>query len=210
MILQKKISGIGSSLNVSITETHSFDKSDISKYKTIFKEYKLKKVIEAGSFEDMNWAIVDFIGNKRNLHFDLDMYPDLNSALKCFIIVQISSNFTIEHIAFVQSMVRKAIIVTEGFKEDKVDELEEYAQKLGYSNRFKMIVYTNKFLQFIEHRYKNKYDVKISSLQEIYNKNRDLPNYEVIVDFHYFMVENYWFNSHEFKGILSFRLRLYI
>ncbi|GIO21387.1 hypothetical protein J18TS1_44870 [Oceanobacillus oncorhynchi subsp. incaldanensis] len=189
MILQKKISGIGSSLNVSITEVHSFDMSDLSKYKTIFKEYKLKKVIEASSFKDMNWAIVDFIGNKRNLHFDLDMYPDLNIALKCFIIIQISSNFTIGHVAFIQSMVRKAIIVTEGFKEDKVDELEEYVQKLGYSNRFKMTVYTNKFLQFIEHRYKNKYDVKISSLQEIYNKNRDLPNYEVIVDFHYFMKE---------------------
>src|SRR5699024_1540358 len=41
----------------------------------------------------------------------------------------------------------------------------------------------------IGHRYKNKYGVKISSLQEMYNKNRDLPNYEVIVDFHYFMKE---------------------
>ncbi|HIT90374.1 site-specific integrase [Psychrobacillus sp. BL-248-WT-3] len=189
MILQKKISGIGSSLNVSITEAHSFDKNDLSKYKKIFNEYKLKKVIEASSFEDMDWAIVDSIGNKRNLYFDLDMYPDLNSALKCFIIIQISSNFTIQHIAFVQSIARKAIILTEGFKEDKVDELEEYAQKLGYSTRFRMIIYTNKFLQFIEHRYKSKYDVKISSLQEMYNKNRDLPNYEAIVDFHYFMEE---------------------
>lgn len=121
----------------------------------------------------MNWTIVDSIRNKRNLYFDLDTYPDLNSALKCFIIIQISSNFTIQHIAFVQSTARKAIILTEGFKEDKVDELEEYAQKLGYSSRFRMIIYTNKFLQFIEHRYKNKYDVKISSLQEMYNKNRD-------------------------------------
>lgn len=163
--------------------------NDFSKYKKIFYEYKLKNVIKAGSFEDFNWGIVDFIGNKRNLYFDLPIYSDLIKALKCFSLIQVSSNFTIEHIAFVQSIVKKAIVITEGFKEDKVEEFEEYAQKLGYSSRFRMVVYTNKFLQFIEHRFKNKYAVKIASLQEIYSKNRDLPNYEVIVDFHYFMKE---------------------
>lgn len=187
MILQKTISGIGSSLNVSITETHSFHKDDLSKYKKIFNEYKLKNVIKAGSFDDPTWTLVDFIGNKRNLHFDLDIYSDLINPLKCFCLIQISSNFTIQHIAFVQSTVRKAITITEGFKEDKVDEFEEYAQQLGYSSRFRMVDYANKFLHFIEYRSKNKYDVKISSLQELYGKNRDLPNYEVIVDFHYFM-----------------------
>lgn len=90
--------------------------NDFSKYKKIFYEYKLKNVIKAGSFEDFNWGIVDFIGNKRNLYFDLPIYSDLIKALKCFSLIQVSSNFTIEHIAFVQSIVKKAIVITEGFK----------------------------------------------------------------------------------------------
>src|SRR5699024_773581 len=173
----KTISEIGRSLGVSVTETHTFNKKDLSKYKTLFKQYKLKKIIETKSFDDPHWIIVDFIGNRQNLYYDLDKYPNLNNALKCFILINISSDFTIKHIASLQSKLRNVIIVTKGFKKDKAEELEEYVQQSGYTNRFKTFVYTNNFLQFIEHQNKNEFDIKVS-LQEMYNKNRELPNYE--------------------------------
>jgi len=188
VINQKKISEIGSSLSVSVTEAHTFNKEDLSKYRTLFKKYKLKKIIEAPSFDDSHWVIVDFIGNRRNLYYDLKKYPNLNKALKCFILINISSDFTIGYIASLQSKLRNVIIVTEGFKKDKVEELEEYVQKASYTNRFKTFVYTNNFLEFIEHQNRNEYNTKIS-FQEIYNKNRELPNYETILDFHYSMKE---------------------
>lgn len=188
MINQKTISEIGSSLGISVTEAHTFDKKDLSKYKMLFKKYKLKKVIEAKSFDDPHWVIVDFIGNRRNLYYDLYKHPNLNNALKCFILINISSDFTISHIASLQSKLRNVIIVTKGFKKDQAEELEEYVQQSGYTNRLKTFVYTNNFLQFIEHQNRNEFDIK-APLQEIYNKNRELPNYEVIVDFHYFMKE---------------------
>src|SRR5699024_3223704 len=92
------------------------------------------------------------------------------------------------YIASLQSKLRNVIIVTEGFKKDKVEELEEYVQKASYTNRFKTFVYTNNFLEFIEHQNRNEYNTKIS-FQEIYNKNRELPNYKTILDFHYSMKE---------------------
>src|SRR5699024_12305201 len=90
--------------------------------------------------------------------------------------------------ASLQSKLRNVIIVTKGFKKDKAEELEEYVQQSGYTNRFKTFVYTNNFLQFIEHQNKNEFDIKVY-LQEMYNKNRELHNYETIVDFNYSMKE---------------------
>src|SRR5699024_361511 len=129
-----------------------------------------------------------FIGNRQNLYYDLDKYPNLNNALKCFILINISSDFTIKHIASLQSKLRNVIIVTNGFTKDKAEELEEYVQQSGYTNRFKPCVYANNFLQFIEHEKKNEVDIKVT-LQQMYSKNRELPNYETIVDFHYSMKE---------------------
>ncbi|GAE94544.1 hypothetical protein JCM21714_3707 [Gracilibacillus boraciitolerans JCM 21714] len=52
MISQKRIKDLGKSLNINITESHSFDRTDISHYYYIFNEYKLKGFIEAHSFDD--------------------------------------------------------------------------------------------------------------------------------------------------------------
>src|SRR5699024_10559128 len=188
LINQKTINEIGSSLSVSVTESHSFKKGNLSKYRTLFKKYKVKNIIKASSFDDSHWAIVDFIGNRRNLYYDLK-YPTLNNALKCFILINISSDFTINHIASLQSKLRNVIKVTEGFKKDKVEELEEYVQKASYTNRFKTLVYINNFLEFVEHKNRNEYNNIKISIRDIKNKNRDLPNYETIVDFHYAIKE---------------------
>src|SRR5699024_2642982 len=120
--------------------------------------------------------------------YDLDKYPNLNNALKCFILINISSDFTIKHIASLQSKLRNVIIVTKGLKKDKAEELEEYVQQSGYTNRFKTFVDTNNFLHLIEHETKNEFVMQVA-LQEIYNRHRELANYETIVDFHYSMKE---------------------
>src|SRR5690625_6899056 len=125
-------------------------------------------MIETISYDKPHLSIIDSIGNRQDLYYDLDKYPNLYNAMKCFILINISSDFTIKHIASLQSKLRNVIIVTKGFKKDKAEELEEYVQQSGYTNRFKTFVYTNSFLQFIEHQNKNEFHIH-ASLQEIYN-----------------------------------------
>ncbi|WP_445480341.1 hypothetical protein ACULLL_09265 [Lysinibacillus irui] len=194
MVVQRTVNGIGSSLNVSITQLHIFNQNEIAKYKKIFTQYKLKNLIITNSFEESNWILKDFIGNKRNIDFNLGKLNYFSDALKCFTLINVSSNFSIGHIAYVQSVLKKIILITEGFQEEGLVDYEEYLYSLSFATRIRPVYYSKQFLQFIEHKNKNIYDINIGSSNEIMKKNRDLPNYELIIDFHY-MLRDFEFNA---------------
>src|SRR5699024_4999557 len=95
----------------------------------------------------------------------------------------------INHIASLQSKLRNVIKVTDGFKKDKVEELEEYVQKASYTNRFKTLVYINNFLEFVEHKNRNEYNnIKIYIRDNKYKK-RKKTNKETIVVFNHAIKE---------------------
>lgn len=188
-MIQRTVNNIGSSLNVSIFEKHKFNEQDLKKYLKIFKEYKLKNIILSKSFYDMTWELSDFIGNKRHLNFDLGYLNEFSIALKCFILIQLSSNYTTGHVATVHSSIRRICILTKGFQKDEVGAYEEYLYTLSYASRFHPVYHCKQFLQYIELNDYHIFDIELGSYNGVYNKNRDLPNYELIIDFHYLITD---------------------
>ncbi|MFT8322707.1 MAG: hypothetical protein ABF649_17690 [Bacillus sp. (in: firmicutes)] len=186
MIVQKRVKELSGALNIQITENHKFDKNDISKYLSMLQTNKDQGILLTDSFESDYWCIVDFTGMRRYLKFDIDLYPELKVALKCFLLILIDTKFSINHIQSINTNVKQAIVVSGGFKKTNVDAYEEYAMSKTMNSRYRFNDFTSRFLSFIEHTYRDLYDLKIKNMD---SKNRDLPNYEVIIDFHYFMME---------------------
>ncbi|PGT80080.1 MULTISPECIES: tyrosine-type recombinase/integrase [Bacillaceae] len=186
MIIQKKVKELNGALNIQITENHKFDRNDISKYLSMLETNKDQGILLTDSFESDYWCIVDFTGMRRYLKFDIDLYPELKVALKCFLLILIDTKFSINHIQAIHTNVKQAIVVSGGFKKTNVDAYEEYAMTKTMNSRYRFNDFTSRFLSFIEHTYRDLYDLKIKNMD---SKNRDLPNYEVIIDFHYFMME---------------------
>src|SRR5699024_6899387 len=128
----KKNRGIRKFLSESVTEAHNYNKEDLSKYRTLFKKYKLKKIIEAPSFDDSHWVIVDFIGNRRNLYYDLKKYPNLNKALKCFILINIYSVFTL---SFIESFHSKLKNIIHFISRNNINIKKDIRKRIKYSEK---------------------------------------------------------------------------
>ncbi|KGR85701.1 hypothetical protein CD30_19100 [Ureibacillus massiliensis 4400831 = CIP 108448 = CCUG 49529] len=186
MITQKRVKELNGALNIQITENHKFNKNNIYKYLSKLETSKEQGILHTDSFESDYWIIVDFMGNRSHLKFDIDLYPDLKIALKCYLLIFIDAKFSINHIRYVSTSIKQAIIASGGFKKRNVDAFEEYAMSKTLNNRYRFNDIISKFLSFIQLTYRDLYDLKIKYMEE---KNRDLPNYEVIIDFHYFMME---------------------
>lgn len=183
MISQKRIKDLGKSLNINITESHSFDRTDISHYYDIFNEYKLKGFIEAHSFDDSIWTLYDRYKNTRSLNFDLELFRELNIALKCYALLQISSEFTIHHTQTVVHSIKEAIFVSRGFSLEALPELEEYVNQFGYAKRNSITVYTIRFLHFISHPNMDEFIETCTPFYQYVQRNRKLPKYEYILLF---------------------------
>lgn len=186
MITQKKVKELNGALNIQITQNYKFNRDNISEYLAILEANKKRGILHTDSFGNDHWVIFDFMGNRRNLIFDIDLYPDLKVALKCFLLILIDMEFSINHIQSICTHIKNAITVSGGFKRENVDAYEEYAMSKTQRNRYEINETIIKFLSFIQHAHHVLYDLKIPYIEV---KNRDLPNYEVIIDFHYFMME---------------------
>lgn len=91
MIIQKRVKELSGALNIQITKNHKFDRNDISKYLSMLETNKDQGILLTDSFESDYWCIVDFTGMRRYLKFDIDLYPELKFALKCFLLILITS-----------------------------------------------------------------------------------------------------------------------
>jgi len=183
VISQKRIKDLGKSMNINIMENHSFDKTNISHYYNIFMEYRLKGYLEADSFDDTIWTLYDRFRNTRSLKFELELFRELNIALKCFALLQISSEFTIHHTQTVVASIKEAIFISKGFSLEALPELEEYINQFGYSKRNNIALYTVRFLHFINHTNAAEFIEKCTPLYQYVQRNRKLPKYEYILLF---------------------------
>lgn len=186
MITQKRVKELDGSLNVIITENHKFDRKKLKKYKDILQTYREKGTLITENFESNHWLLVDKMGDKRNLRFNLDLFPNLKDGLKCYALILISSNFSINHIQSVNTNIIRAILASGGFQKEKIDDYEEFVMSFTPYTRYRINKFISNFLEFINHEHKLEYDLRMGYMS---SKNRDLPNYEVMIDFHYLIID---------------------
>ena len=72
-------------ISIKPTRFHS-SKENIETFLQNFNKWKTANIIENESFHDTKWFIRDKDYNRRGILFDIELYSNLNIALKCYTI----------------------------------------------------------------------------------------------------------------------------
>lgn len=184
LTLRRRLRDFGSALKVEIIETHSFDSLDMSKYIQLFDKYCSEGLISANSFNDDNWIYYrPNDGSQHSILFDLNVYPLINTALKCFIILKISSGNT----SFITGFryLKEICFITQGLDVKTVHLLEEYIIT-GQQHKTNIIsTYLPDFSTFIKHEQARDFISICDSYRKSVQTIRDLPKYSDILIFDY-------------------------
>lgn len=113
-----------------------------------FDKWKTAGIIQNESFYDTKWFIRDKDYNRRGILFDLEIYSDLNIALKCYTIYLVEQHFSVNHIQNVIHCIKESIQISKAFNLDHLTDLEEYINKHNYGKRCDLARYTIKLFFF--------------------------------------------------------------
>ncbi|ASJ54547.1 hypothetical protein BP422_13850 [Brevibacillus formosus] len=188
LVQRKRIKEFGTSLTVDdVLTEHRFVPENIEKYKYMFKACKAKSMLFAKSFEDIKWTIPDPIGIHLHLKFDLEVYQEINTALKCFVLLKIEAKLKNESIKMQYGYLRQACIVSRGFSPEYLSELEELILDSGYGKKSHLSRVVVDFLQFYQTEHCTKFIELCSQYTHMKSRVRDLPKYQDILMFDYLL-----------------------
>lgn len=173
-------------------------KEEIENFLRNFDKWKTAGIIQNESFYDTKWFIRDKDYNRRGILFDLEIYNDLNIALKCYTIYLVEQHFSVNHIQNVIHCIKESIQISKAFNLDHLADLEEYINKHNYGKRCDLARYTINFFSFIEITNSNKFIDICSPFINNIQKSRDLPNYRHILYFNE-NIENFLVEGTEFE-----------
>jgi hypothetical protein len=107
-----------------------FPKVNEQEIKKSFEFYKSTGMIIAKSFNDVEWRYVSKVYNTPfRILFDLDLYRDFNKALRSFVIIRIISSAAPNTVCLEQRYLKRAILLTSGFK--NFDPLYSYLAQVS-------------------------------------------------------------------------------
>jgi len=169
---------------ISIKPTRFYgSKENIETFLQDFNKWKTANIIENESFHDTKWFIRDKDYNRRGILFDIELYSNLNIALKCYTIHLIDQLFSVNHIHNVIRAIKESIHISKAFNVNHLIDLEEYISKQNYRKRYELAKYTIDFFSFIDITNSDKFIDICSPFINNIQKSRDLPNYRHILYF---------------------------
>ncbi|MGF9991129.1 integrase [Bacillus mycoides] len=169
---------------ISIKPTRFYgSKENIETFLQDFNKWKTANIIENESFHDTKWFIRDKDYNRRGILFDIELYSNLNIALKCYTIHLIDQLFSVNHIHNVIRAIKESIHISKAFNVNHRIDLEEYISKQNYRKRYELAKYTIDFFSFIDITNSDKFIDICSPFINNIQKSRDLPNYRHILYF---------------------------
>ncbi|WP_255293651.1 site-specific integrase [Bacillus wiedmannii] len=173
-------------------------------YKQIFDDLVESEVIKNKSIEDNLWFVYDPLSQLNlQMKFDLISYPQINKHLKFFILLRLISGKAPKTTYDELATLRKVILGSQGFeslaqlKGVFTENIEKY-KNLGYS----MVSVTSNFIDF--YRTDNYQEILniCSSMPRRTRKNRDLPNFQDVLELD--DIINYYFKNNSLEETISY------
>ncbi len=164
--------------------TLNFKKENLDTYYSLFEDLVQESIISQGKFEDRQWQIK----NKQSVStfiFDLDLYSDIQFALKCWVLLKKSTGIGTTGLLGLFNKIKGSIIGTNGFS-TKYDCISDFEHVLRTSPRRVSSVISSgvlEFLSFIEHP---SYDIYFELCDPFICRTvtvRNLPPYQDILMF---------------------------
>lgn len=173
-------------------------------YKQIFDDLAESEVIKNKSIEDNLWFVYDPLSQLNlQMKFDLISYPQINKHLKFFILLRLISGKAPKTTYDELATLRKVILGSQGFeslaqlKSIFTENIEKF-KNLGYS----MVSVTSNFIDF--YRTDNYQEILniCSSMPRRTRKNRDLPNFQDVLELD--DIINHYFKNNSLEETISY------
>lgn len=187
-----------------------FVEKDMDEYENYFHILRQTYKISEGDFESIVWRLKHGRNQNALYHFDLDMYPFLNKALKSFVVINLYYEQHPAHLRTTVEYIKLAIMHTQGFQDERtIDKLEQWLSGLTASVRQKQIPFIMKFLDFIDHP---RADEIADLLEALYPgailSIRELPNFKEVLIFDH-VVSHFQNNWSDYEKLIFFPIILW-
>ncbi|MEX2462147.1 MAG: integrase [Paenibacillaceae bacterium] len=125
MIKSEKIINLSKNRSVISTGKITFNQTENQKNEIHFNNLQAKGIIIQGQYHDRNWIMKN--GNYDcTFIFDLDMYVDIQHALKCWVVLKKANGYVTSNTLVDFNKLKQIVFLTEGFKLEKLNLLEEF------------------------------------------------------------------------------------
>ncbi|MEK4244262.1 hypothetical protein MKZ20_02835 [Psychrobacillus sp. FSL K6-2684] len=164
------------------SEKIKFELDNIKKYQEMFDELVNDNRIK-GSFNDQWWYLPSRISkNDIAVNFDIEVYKELNIALKSYTVVQLYNNRTPSGVRTKINSIKKTLLSSEGFT--SIEKLKKYLDQR--SILFPMSAYwdAKDAMAFLDFNPVSKVDeILLKYIHSYVRTNRNLPSFEFVIEF---------------------------
>ena len=173
-------------LHIENDEKFSVEMTD--HYKERFKFYKRNGIIEGCQYNDRSWFLwtLGTRGTRLRLSYDLDMFSNVNAALKCYTLLLMDNGLTARTITGKLKIIKESIFKTNLYSEEKVEDFYEYVLlEVPEFFKYSHITYNLEFFNFFMPEHGEKFISRLmeSDVKPYQSKTKALPPFEDILAF---------------------------
>lgn len=181
--LELKISqDLFSHANVSVVEQIYYDESETERYLSTFLALKENGYIIAESFNDRTWIMPCPIkANDFRLAFDIELFEELNQAIKAFITFRRSTGVSPHKCYDELQLLKKTIRVSNGFK--KTDRLKQTMLSMSEPRSYNLSNVLKNFISFFPCDQENQILSICNTVPFSKSSSRDLPHFNDVLAF---------------------------
>ncbi|ATH59646.1 hypothetical protein BJG89_04825 [Staphylococcus nepalensis] len=171
-----------------IEKNEKFSKKMIDNYRQRFEFYKRKGIIEGCQYDDRSWFLwtLKTKGTRLRISYNLDMFYNVNDALKCYTLFLMDNGLTTRTIVGKLKIIKESIFKTNFYSEEKIEEFYEYViLKIPESSKYNHITYNLEFFNFFPPKHGKKFISRLmnSDIKPYQSKTKALPPFEDILVF---------------------------
>lgn len=167
-------------------------KNELNQYFSFLKESSLLK---ASSFDDSIWSMPDENKDRDIIFkFDIEVYKELNEALKGYILLKRMTGTTIGSCHSILNTLKKAIFETKGLED--LSSLESVLIKKTQIVSYETASIIKQFLLFYEHPLNNGIIVVCNQIKKPERQNRNLPHFGDVITFNNH-IERFFAQTHK-------------
>lgn len=177
----KRIINSGST-NIEVIEKIEYDPTKLNYFVDLFHSIKSSGYLLSESFNSFIWYIKDELeGAPQKLIFDIEVYRELNNALKGYALIMRMSGSSKQKIALHVNLLKKAILQSNAFC--NLENLEIHVQSLSITYAYVTSVALRNFFDFYTVLESDKCLEILSKLEIPKNQNRNLPPFNEVFEF---------------------------
>lgn len=185
LLRKEYVTEVGNKQYVESITTVFFEEHSLSEYNELFNRLLENGLIADGTFEHNKWPIY-YSGKKKSyFHFDVDKYPFLNVALKCFCLLALDSGLNPPNLNAKLRHLKDVIVSSNGFSGSSSEEhLDAWLSGKSENVLMKIVPTIAQFISFIGHENES----ELTSICENYypgilNNVRELPSFMDVLEF---------------------------